>query len=63
MTQRILLLWASGRTGSLALECALSLGLEAVALARRPAAITLKSDNQTLIEGSPLNAIDLGKRS
>ncbi len=56
MAKRILLLGATGRTGSLALEYALSLGLEVVALVRRAAAISVQSDKLTLIEGSPLNA-------
>jgi putative NADH-flavin reductase len=61
MAKRILLLGASGRTGSLAMEYALSLGFEVVALVRRPAAISVKSDKLMLIEGSPLKADDVKK--
>jgi uncharacterized protein YbjT (DUF2867 family) len=61
MAKRILLLGATGRTGRLVLEYALSQGLEVVALVRRPAAITLRSAGLTVIEGSPLNAEDVRK--
>ena len=61
MSKRILLLGATGRTGSLALEYALAQGLEVTALVRRPDAISVKSDGLTLIEGSPLNANDVRK--
>jgi len=61
MVKRILLLGATGRTGSLALEYALAQGLEVTALVRRPGAIALQSAKLTLIEGSPLNADDVRK--
>ena len=61
MTKRILLLGATGRTGSLALEYALAQGFEVTALVRRPDAIAVKSDRLTLIEGSPLNADDVAR--
>ena len=59
MAKRILLLGATGRTGSLALEYALSQGLEVTALVRCSAAITASSDKLTVVEGSPLNAGDI----
>lgn len=59
MAKRILLLGATGRTGSLALEYALSQGLQVTALVRRPDAVNAKSDGLTVIEGSPLNADDV----
>ncbi|HLY96230.1 MAG TPA: NAD(P)H-binding protein [Sideroxyarcus sp.] len=61
MTKRILLLGATGRTGRLALEYALSQGLAVTALVRRPEAITVQSDRLTVMEGSPLNAEDVRK--
>lgn len=61
MAKRILLLGATGRTGRLALEYALSQGLEVTVLVRRPAAITVQPDQFTVIEGSPLNADDVKK--
>jgi putative NADH-flavin reductase len=61
MTKRILLLGATGRTGRLVLEYALAQGLEVTALVRRPAAISVRSDKLTLIEGSPMNADDVRK--
>lgn len=61
MTKRILLLGATGRTGRLVLEYALSQGLKVTALVRRPTAITVQSDQLTVIEGSPLNADDVKK--
>ncbi|ADE11169.1 NAD(P)-dependent oxidoreductase [Sideroxydans lithotrophicus] len=61
MSKRILLLGATGRTGSLALEYALSQGLEVAALVRRPQAISVKSEKLTVIEGSPLNENDVRK--
>lgn len=59
MTGRILLLGATGRTGRLALEYALSQGMEVSALVRNAAAITARSDRLTVIEGSPMNADDV----
>ena len=59
MGKRILLLGATGRTGSLALEYALSQGLEVTVLVRNPAAITVRSDKLEVIEGSPLLADDV----
>ncbi len=61
MAGRILLLGATGRTGSLALEYALSQGLEVTVLVRRPQALNVESDRLTVIEGSPLNAEDVSK--
>jgi uncharacterized protein YbjT (DUF2867 family) len=61
MTKRILLLGATGRTGRLVLEYALAQGLEVTALVRRPAAISVRSDKLTLIEGAPMNADDVRK--
>ena len=61
MTKRILLLGATGRTGRLVLDYALAQGLEVTALVRRPAAITVQSDDLSLIEGSPLNVDDMRK--
>jgi putative NADH-flavin reductase len=61
MAKRILLLGATGRTGRLVLEYALSQNLEVTALVRRAAAITVQSDQLTVIEGSPLNADDVKK--
>jgi putative NADH-flavin reductase len=59
MARRILMLGATGRTGSLALEYALAQGLEVTALVRRPAAVTVQSDRLSVVEGSPLNAADV----
>ena len=59
MVKRILLLGATGRTGSLALEYALAQGLEVTALVRRPEAIDVQSDRLTLIKGSPQNTDDV----
>lgn len=59
MTGRILLLGATGRTGRLSLEYALSQGMEVSALVRNAAAITARSDRLTVIEGSPMNADDV----
>lgn len=61
MTGRILLLGATGRTGRLALEYALSQGIEVAALVRNAAAITVQSDKLAVIEGSPMNADDVRK--
>jgi len=61
MAKRILLLGATGRTGSLALEYALAQGFEVTALVRRPQAVSVKSAKLTLIEGSSLNADDVAR--
>lgn len=61
MSKRILLLGATGRTGSFALDYALSKGWQIIALVRRPEAITARSENLTVIQGSPLNSADMFK--
>lgn len=61
MARRILMLGATGRTGSLALEYALAQGLEVTALVRRPEAVTVQADRLTVVGGSPLNAADVKK--
>jgi putative NADH-flavin reductase len=61
MIKRILLLGATGRTGSLALEYALAQGLAVTALVRRPEAVGVQSDRLTLIEGTPLSPDDVKK--
>jgi len=61
VTKRILLLGATGRTGGLILDYALSKNLEVVVLARRQDAIRIRSDQLTVINGSPLNLDEVRK--
>jgi uncharacterized protein YbjT (DUF2867 family) len=50
---KFLLLGATGRTGQLALQYALSQSHEVIALVRDPARIAVKSDRLTLVKGTP----------
>lgn len=50
---KILLLGATGRTGALVLEYALSQGHDVVALAREPAKISVTSPKLTVVRGTP----------
>lgn len=59
MTQRILLLGATGRTGRLVLEEALLRGLEVVALVRRPEALTHNDPRLTVVVGTPSSIADV----
>ncbi len=59
MTQRILLLGATGRTGRLVLEEALSRGLEVVALVRSPEALTHNDPRLTVVVGTPSSIADV----
>lgn len=58
---RILLFGATGRTGRLVLEYALSKGHEVVALVRDPGKIMVDSRALTLIKGTPERAEDVAK--
>ncbi len=59
MTQRILLLGATGRTGRLVLEEALLRGLGVVALVRRPEALTRNDQLLSVVAGTPSSAADV----
>lgn len=57
--KRILILGATGRTGTLALEYALQQGYAVTALVRSPEKISLRSDKLTVIKGLPTNLKDI----
>jgi len=59
--KRILIYGASGRTGKLVLEYALSKGYAVTALVRSPNKITLKADELTILKGTPTNIQDVRK--
>jgi nucleoside-diphosphate-sugar epimerase len=62
MSERILILGATGRTGKHAMPFALEKGYQVVALVRNPAKITIKSDALIVITGLP-TAIDDVRRA
>jgi putative NADH-flavin reductase len=57
--KRLLIFGASGRTGQLVLEYALSKGFAITALVRSPEKITIKSDKLTIVKGLPTNIQDV----
>ena len=57
--KKILLFGATGRTGQLVLEYALSKGYEVTALVRSPEKVTVKSDRLTIFKGLPSNLHDV----
>lgn len=59
MSNSILVLGGSGRTGGFVLQKALAANHKVHALVRNPAAITLTHDNLTLHKGTPENAGDI----
>lgn len=59
MTQTILILGATGRTGQHAVDKALEAGLKVHVLARRPEAVSQKHENLTVFDGTPENRADL----
>ena len=59
--RRILLLGATGRTGSLILADALKKGYTVTALVRDPSKITISSEGLSIVEGLPTNFADVDK--
>lgn len=59
MTQSILILGATGRTGQHVVDKALAAGLTVNVLARRPEAVTQTHSNLTVFKGTPENRADL----
>lgn len=59
MNNRILLLGATGRTGSLAVQYALDRGYSVTALVRNPDRINIQSDRLTVIKGLPTEIKDV----
>jgi aromatic ring-opening dioxygenase catalytic subunit (LigB family)/uncharacterized protein YbjT (DUF2867 family) len=59
MTERILLLGATGRTGQLVLDEALQRGFKVVALVRRPQALKQTDPRLTVVTGNPSSASDI----
>ena len=61
MSNRILILGATGRTGKHAIPFALAKGYQVVALVRNPAKINVKSDGITILTGLPTDIDDVRK--
>lgn len=59
--KKILIYGATGRTGQLVLEYALSKGYEVTALVRSPEKLALRSDRLRIIKGLPSNIDDVRK--
>jgi uncharacterized protein YbjT (DUF2867 family) len=59
MTQRVLVLGGTGRTGSHVIDKALAAGMLVNVLARRPEAVTHSHANLTVFQGTPENAADI----
>lgn len=59
MNNRILIYGATGRTGKLAVEYALSKGYSVTALVRNPDKMQLEHERLTIIKGSPVNINDV----
>lgn len=61
MNNRLLILGASGRTGSIALKLALEKNYEVTILVRNPDRLNINSPRLKIIKGSPTNTEDLRK--
>jgi uncharacterized protein YbjT (DUF2867 family) len=61
MSNRILILGATGRTGKHAIPFALAQGYQVVALVRDPTKISVKSDSLTILTGLPTDIDDVRK--
>jgi uncharacterized protein YbjT (DUF2867 family) len=61
MSNRILILGATGRTGKHAINFALAKGYKVVALVRTPAKINVKSDELTVVAGVPTDINNVRK--
>ncbi|KAF2251884.1 NAD(P)-binding protein [Trematosphaeria pertusa] len=58
---RFLIIGASGRVGELVVQEALSRGHSVTALVRNPSSLSTTSQNLTIVTGTPLSAVDVGK--